>query len=117
MLNPHYIRERVATVRHHYKTRVILALVDLVDSEKPLEEITKIAFDNNWSLILSWSVEEGGRYLETFKSWENKDAELIKEKVDESDQKAMYTSAIGTSSTSSRMGVDKHAHVSPRMRI
>ena len=33
------------------------------------------------SLVLTWSCEESGRYLETFKTYENKDADLIKEKV------------------------------------
>jgi hypothetical protein len=32
-------------------------------------------------LVVTWSCEEGGRYLETFKTYENKDADVIKEKV------------------------------------
>jgi hypothetical protein len=31
--------------------------------------------------VVTWSCEEGGRYLETFKTYENKDADVIKEKV------------------------------------
>jgi hypothetical protein len=81
MRNARYLHDRISLVKHHYKTRVILALCDAVcshaparrmcsvpyrsypctpctpctpcpvaqpDAEKPLTEVTKIAFDNNW---------------------------------------------------------------------
>lgn len=35
----------------------------------------------DFSLILSWSSEEAGRYLETFKAYEHKSADLISEKT------------------------------------
>lgn len=95
-LQPGYLAQRVASIKHHYKTRVILALVDILDSERPLGEITQIAFNNNWALILGWAPQEIARYLETFKAYEHKDAELIKMKVDKADPKTAFTNAITT---------------------
>ena len=41
----------------------------------------RVSVSLDFSLILSWSSEEAGRYLETFKVYENKPADLIKEKT------------------------------------
>lgn len=35
----------------------------------------------DFSLLLSWSSEEAGRYLETLKAYEHKSADLISEKT------------------------------------
>ena len=40
----------------------------------------RVSVSLDFSLILSWSSEEAGRYLETFKMYENKPADMIKEK-------------------------------------
>jgi hypothetical protein len=41
----------------------------------------RVSVSLDFTLILAWSSEEAGRYLETFKSYENKSADLISEKV------------------------------------
>lgn len=41
----------------------------------------RVSVSLDFSLILSWSSEEAGRYLETFKMYENKPADMIKEKT------------------------------------
>lgn len=41
----------------------------------------RVSVSLDFSLILSWSSEEAGRYLETFKVYENKPADLITEKT------------------------------------
>lgn len=41
----------------------------------------RVSVSLDFTLILSWSSEEAGRYLETFKVYENKPADLITEKV------------------------------------
>jgi len=41
----------------------------------------RVSVSLDFTLILSWSSEEAGRYLETFKSFENKSADLITEKA------------------------------------
>lgn len=41
----------------------------------------RVSVSLDFTLILSWSSEEAGRYLETFKVYENKPADLITEKT------------------------------------
>jgi DNA excision repair protein ERCC-1 len=41
----------------------------------------RVSISLDFTLILSWTSEEAGRYLETFKSFENKPADLISEKA------------------------------------
>ncbi len=41
----------------------------------------RVSVSLDFSLILSWSSEEAGRYLETFKVYENKPVDLIIEKT------------------------------------
>lgn len=40
----------------------------------------RVSVSLDFTLILSWTSEEAGRYLETFKIYENKPADLISEK-------------------------------------
>ena len=51
------------------------------DHGKSLRELMRVSVSLDFSLILSWSSEEAGRYLETFKMYENKPADMIKEKA------------------------------------
>jgi DNA excision repair protein ERCC-1 len=48
---------------------------------KPLGEVTKTCAMNDVTLVCAWSAEEAARYLETFKSYEHKPADLIQEQV------------------------------------
>lgn len=47
-----------------------------------LQELNKIAFACDFTLILAWSNAECARYLETFKAYEGKSATAIQEKVE-----------------------------------
>lgn len=47
-----------------------------------LQELNKIAFACDFTLILAWSNAECARYLETFKAYEGKSAAAIQEKVE-----------------------------------
>ena len=69
-----------------FATRVLLCHVDVTDSEQILREVTRTCFLHSWTLICVWSLEEAGRYLETFKMYEKKQADMIKEKKDEQDK-------------------------------
>ena len=60
----------------------MLLLVDSADAEKPVLDITRIACSNDCTAILAWSAQEAARYLETFKAYANKPADLIKERHD-----------------------------------
>jgi DNA excision repair protein ERCC-1 len=46
-----------------------------------LRELTKIAIVNNFSTIVAWSNDEIAQYLTSFKQYEHKSADTLKEKV------------------------------------
>lgn len=78
-----------------YLLRILLVHVDTSEYQKALKELTKIALLTNLTLILAWSFEEGARYLETYKAYENKPPDLIKERVD-SDFSSRVTESLTT---------------------
>lgn len=82
-LNPNYIHERLRVLGKAYMLRVLLLQVDMKDPQKALKELAKICILADCTLILAWSPEEAGRYLETYKAYEQKPADLLKEKVDQ----------------------------------
>ncbi|XP_053123292.1 DNA excision repair protein ERCC-1 [Hemicordylus capensis] len=82
-LNPNYIHERLRILGKTYLLRVLLLQVDVKDPHQALKELAKICILANCTLILAWSPEEAGRYLETYKAYEQKPADLLKEKVDQ----------------------------------
>ena len=77
LLHPAYLLSRLSSVRHHYSSRALLLQVDSEDSEHALQEITKAAFINSWTLLLCWSPEEAARYIELFKVMEHKGKETL----------------------------------------
>ncbi|XP_066495062.1 DNA excision repair protein ERCC-1 [Tiliqua scincoides] len=82
-LNPNYIHERLRVLGKAYMLRVLLLQVDVKDPQQALKELAKICILADCTLILAWSPEEAGRYLETYKAYEQKPADLLKEKVDQ----------------------------------
>ncbi|CAI5780725.1 excision repair ERCC-1 isoform X2 [Podarcis lilfordi] len=81
-LNPGYIHERLRQLGKTYMLQVLLLQVDVKDPHQALKELAKICILADCTLILAWSPEEAGRYLETYKAYEQKPADLLKEKVD-----------------------------------
>lgn len=80
-LHPEYIYRRIRELQSDYTLRVLLVLVDVEENYRPaLLFLNKLATQHRMSLLLSWSEEEAGRYLETFKAFESKDASLIQKK-------------------------------------
>jgi DNA excision repair protein ERCC-1 len=69
-------------VGRKYRLRVLLVLVDDENNVATLEELNKIAFKCDFTMILAWSNLECARYLETFKLYEGKAATSIQEKVE-----------------------------------
>jgi hypothetical protein len=63
-----------------YKLRILLVLVDDENNLTVLQELNKIAIMNDFTLLLTWSNLECARYLETFKSYENKSSTSIQAK-------------------------------------
>uniref|UniRef100_UPI0037E953A0 DNA excision repair protein ERCC-1 n=1 Tax=Semicossyphus pulcher TaxID=241346 RepID=UPI0037E953A0 len=81
-LNPNYIHERLKQLGQTFTLRVLLVQVDVKDPHHALKELARICIMADCTLILAWSPEEAGRYLETYKSYENKPADLLKEQVE-----------------------------------
>lgn len=77
-LHPEYIYNRIRNLGHLYNLRVLLAMVDIQNHEEPLKELSKTSMVNNLTLILCWSAQEAGRYLELYKSYEHASPTSIK---------------------------------------
>jgi len=84
LLHPEYIDNRIKRVERHFSLRIILCSMDVENSDQVLEGLIKLAFDNNFTLLLTWSAEEAARYLETYKAYEHKPADMMKARVDPS---------------------------------
>ncbi|KAL6485030.1 hypothetical protein MHYP_G00070750 [Metynnis hypsauchen] len=82
-LNPNYIHERLKQLGQSFTLRVMLVQVDVKDPHHALKELAQICIMADCTLILAWSPEEAGRYLETYKSYEKKPADLLKEQVEQ----------------------------------
>jgi len=70
-LHPEYIYSRIRALQGKYGLRVVLTMVDIDNHEEPLKELSKTSLINNVTIILTWSAQEAGRYLELFKSYEH----------------------------------------------
>ncbi|XP_013911892.1 PREDICTED: DNA excision repair protein ERCC-1 [Thamnophis sirtalis] len=82
-LNPNYIHERLRNLGKTFQLQVLLLQVDVKDPHQAVKELAKICILADCTLILAWSPEEAGRYLETYKAYEQKPADLLKEKVEQ----------------------------------
>jgi len=80
-LNPDYIHERLKLLGNRYNLRVLLVLVDLVNSKSSLKELCNMCILADLTLILAWSAEEAGRYLETYKAYEFKPPDIIQQRI------------------------------------
>uniref|UniRef100_A0A3P9JYK7 DNA excision repair protein ERCC-1 n=1 Tax=Oryzias latipes TaxID=8090 RepID=A0A3P9JYK7_ORYLA len=94
-LNPNYIHERLKQLGNSFTLRVLLVQVDVKDPHHALKELARIGVMADCTLILAWSPEEAGRYLETYKSYEKKPADLLKEQV-EKDYLSKVTDCLTT---------------------
>ncbi|KAI1899082.1 hypothetical protein AGOR_G00057820 [Albula goreensis] len=81
-LNPNYIHDRLKQLGQSFMLRVLLVQVDVKDPHHALKELARICIMADCTLILAWSPEEAGRYLETYKAYEKKPADLLKEHVE-----------------------------------
>lgn len=80
-IHPEYILDRMSRLARLYILRVLLVLVDVDDYHDVLRELNRNAILNDYTLMLAWSFEEAARYLETYKAFENKPPDLIREKL------------------------------------
>uniref|UniRef100_A0A336M8L9 DNA excision repair protein ERCC-1 n=1 Tax=Culicoides sonorensis TaxID=179676 RepID=A0A336M8L9_CULSO len=82
-LNPDYIHQRLKSLGKIYELRVLLVQVDIKDPQNALKTLTRICLLANLTLMLAWSFEEAGKIVETYKLYENKPPDMIKEKIEE----------------------------------
>ncbi|XP_062968405.1 DNA excision repair protein ERCC-1 isoform X2 [Cynocephalus volans] len=81
-LHPDYIHERLQSLGKNFALRVLLVQVD-VDPQQALKELAKMCILADCTLVLAWSPEEAGRYLETYKAYEQKPADILMEKLEQ----------------------------------
>ncbi|XP_010548763.1 PREDICTED: DNA excision repair protein ERCC-1 [Tarenaya hassleriana] len=95
LLHPDYLYYRIRELQKNFKLRVVLCHIDVEDVVKPLLEVTKTAETISyiiWTVIIislphifvliSCSMAECARYLETIKVYEHKPADLIQGQMD-----------------------------------
>ena len=70
-LHPEYVYGRIRALGGKYNLRILLTMVDIQNHEEPLKELSKTSLVNDLTLILCWSAQEAGRYLELYKSYEH----------------------------------------------
>ena len=81
-LHPEYVYTRIQKLAHQFQLRILLVLVDIDNHQEAIRELTKTCITNNFVMMLAWSQEEAGRYLETYKAFEHKPPDLIMERVE-----------------------------------
>ncbi|PPQ63481.1 hypothetical protein CVT24_005138 [Panaeolus cyanescens] len=116
-LHPEYIHSRIERLGRNYNLRILLVLCDITEHREPIRELTKVkivpsifivpqrktyrltyvqtCLINDITIIVAFSFDEAGHYLATFKQFEFKPPNLIKERVDKD-----YHSMIRTTLTS-----------------
>jgi DNA excision repair protein ERCC-1 len=77
LLHPRYAERRISEVGHTFKLRVLLVYVDDLGNTQLLLDLNKLCFVSDFTLFIAWSNEECGRYLETFRYYEDKPANAI----------------------------------------
>ena len=70
-LHPEYIYNRIRDLKGQYDLRIVLTMVDVESHEDSLRELSKTSLVNNVTIMLCWSAQEAGRYLELFKTFEH----------------------------------------------
>lgn len=77
-LHPEYVYNRIRDLKGQYQLRILLVMVDIENHEESLRELSKTSLVNNVTVILAWSAQEAGRYLELFKTFEHAAPTTIK---------------------------------------
>ena len=66
-----------------FTLRVLLVLCDVNDHQAAIKELTKTSLINGLTMLVAWTAEEAGKYVETYKSFEHRPPDAIKERVAE----------------------------------
>ncbi|VDB94879.1 unnamed protein product [Peniophora sp. CBMAI 1063] len=81
-LHPEYIHTRVEGIKNAYNLRILLLMCDISEHQDPIRELTKMCIINNITVIVTWSAEEAGSYLATYKRFEHRPPTMIKERIE-----------------------------------
>ncbi|UZJ51261.1 hypothetical protein CBS101457_000581 [Exobasidium rhododendri] len=100
-LHPEYIHSRIQKMSQMYTLRILLVMCDVDQHQSAIKELTKVALINNLTMMVAWTAEEAGTYIERYKSFEHKAPDLIRERVNDD-----YMSHLGSALTSIK-GVNK----------
>ncbi|WFD22140.1 ssDNA endonuclease and repair protein rad10 [Malassezia equina] len=101
-LHPEYIHMRIQKLAHMYTLRVLMVVCDVNDHQPAIRELTKIALINRMVMLVAWSAEEAGRYLEMYKVFEQKPPDVIRGKTKQdymSVMQAVLTNIRGVNKT------------------
>ncbi|KAJ6625557.1 restriction endonuclease type II-like protein [Mycena sp. CBHHK59/15] len=104
-LHPEYIHTRIEKLGQSFSLRILLVLSDITEHRDPIRELTKMCLINNVTVLVSFSVEEAGHYLSTFKQFEHKPPDMIKERVDK-DNNSILRSALTSISKVNKTDVE-----------
>eukprot|EP01133_Synstelium_polycarpum_P002258 gene2258-2559_t len=85
-LKPTQVFERTSSIPSYYELRVLVVIVDVDDCVALLEELSYLCVTINLTLIVSWSIAEAARYMETFRTYENKTPDIIRTKQSDADK-------------------------------
>lgn len=90
-LHPSYIYDRIRAMGSQtYTIRVLLVQVDVRDGpEQALRELARASIPLNFTMLLAWTNEEAGRYIETLRAFERKPADLIQGRAGETQLERM----------------------------
>ncbi|KAJ7647244.1 restriction endonuclease type II-like protein [Roridomyces roridus] len=104
-LHPEYIHTRIEKLGHSYTLRILLIMSDVTEHRDPIRELTKVCLINDVTILVAFSVEEAGHYLSTFKHFEHKPPDMIKERVDQ-DYPSILRSALTSISKVNKTDVE-----------
>lgn len=76
-----YIKEKIKKLGNAFSLRVILCKIDSEDY-KGITDLNQLCYLGDCTLILSFNDLECARYIETFKIYEKKSAQLIQPKIE-----------------------------------
>ncbi|KAI6157766.1 restriction endonuclease type II-like protein [Pisolithus tinctorius] len=102
-LHPEYIHTRIAKLGKSYNLRILLIMCDVTEHQELIRELTKaittsirthrVCLINSLTIVVAWSNEEAGQYIATFKQFEHKPPDLIKERADK-DYDSIFRTAL-----------------------
>ena len=94
-LHPDYVHGRIREIGRGQHLRVLLVLVDTKDSQTVLRDLSRLAITMDLTLIVAFSNQEAGRYIETFKVYEHKPADMLQERTSQT-YLGQFTAALTT---------------------